>query len=442
MRRPKPRCARRWRYSRGSARRSATWRRSTSPPAGRTTRPRPTRASWRKSRTTSWRSSASRGWPSCGKQWPQAEDFLDRARTAAPNEPTPGIELVNFYLLRREPQRARAVAGQLAAQFPANPDVLDGLGRAQAAAGDKQGAVSTYRRAYALAPDSAPILARYLALLTSAKNFAAARTVLEQAVNRHPKNVSLKADLIRVEAEADGLQAGLAKAHGFAESDPNNPIYDIVSAELYEKAGKSSDARALLERAAAGKPSDIQLALALAAFYDRTGDPAKAEATLKSRLASNPTDRAIKTALASLYLKIKDYPAALAAYRQLASERPNDAAVLNNLGWLYQQEGDLAKAAPIAERALALAPGNGSIEDTLGWILLAKGDTGQAVSHLAAASQASPADPDIQYHLAAALDRVGRPADARAILEKLLGSGAAFAGKSAAEELLKRLKSG
>jgi putative PEP-CTERM system TPR-repeat lipoprotein len=375
------------------------------------------------------------------QHWDEAENYLDRARTAASDQPGPGIGLVNFYLLRREPGAALAVAGPLAAHFPTNPDVLDARGRAQAATGDKSGAIATYKRAYELAPNSAPILSRYLALLTSAKNFAAVRPLLQQAVDRNPKNTSLKADLIRVEAEADGLAAGLAKARGFATDDPDNPIYDIVSAELYEKAGKNADARALLERAAAAKPSRDELTIALAALYNRTGEPGKAEAMLQSRLANNPKDTAVQTALASFYLNAKNYPAAMTAFQQLAAERPRDAAVLNNLAWLYRQQGDLAKANQLAERALALAPGNATIQDTLGWILLAQGETARAVSYLTAANQAAPTNLNIQYHLAAALDRVGRSGDARAILEKLLASGAAFDDKSAAEKLLKQLKS-
>jgi putative PEP-CTERM system TPR-repeat lipoprotein len=376
------------------------------------------------------------------KQWPQAEAYLGRARTAAPNAPAPGIDLVDFYLLRHQARQGTALAGQLAAQFPTNADVLDAQGRAQAAAGDKQAAISTYKRAHELAPDSAPILSRYLALLTSTKNFAAAQTVLEQAVAGHPKNVALKAELIRVDAEADGLQAGLTKARDFAKADPDNPAYDIVSAELYEKAGQRADAQALLEHAVAAKPSNDALTLALAGLYQRMAEPGKAEALLKSRLANGSNDTALQSALATIYLAAKDYPAAMTAFQRLAIERPKDPAVLNNLSWLYQQLGDLAKASELAKRALALAPGSPQIEDTFGWILLAQGEAGPAVTHLTAANEAAPADPSIQYHLAAALDRAGKPADARAILEKLLGSGAAFADKSAAQKLLEQLKNG
>ena len=116
--------------------------------------------------------------------------------------------------------------------------------------------------------------------------------------------------------------------------------------------------------------------------------------------------------------------------------------ILNNLAWLYQQIGNLPKARELAERAIGLAPANGQVADTLGWILLAQGDTKKALIHLEAASTAIPGNAEINYHFAVALGRAGRTADARAILERVLGSGAAFTGKAEAEKLLEDLKRG
>jgi len=72
--------------------------------------------------------------------------------------------------------------------------------------------------------------------------------VLADAVARDPKNAFLKGDLIRVEVEVDGVDSALAKAQAFAKDDPGNNIYDLISAELYEKAGRPKDAITLLRR--------------------------------------------------------------------------------------------------------------------------------------------------------------------------------------------------
>jgi len=61
--------------------------------------------------------------------------------------------------------------------------------------------------------------------------------VLADAVARDPKNAPLKGDLIRMEAAIDGLDAALSKARAFAKDEPDNSLYDLISAELYERLG-------------------------------------------------------------------------------------------------------------------------------------------------------------------------------------------------------------
>jgi putative PEP-CTERM system TPR-repeat lipoprotein len=376
------------------------------------------------------------------KKWPEAKDYITRARTAAPNDPAPGLLLVNMYGLQQDWKEATSAAGELVAQFPANIEVLDAQGVVQIAGGDKYGALATYKRAHALAPASRPILSRYLALLRAAKNFPEERTVLQAALDRDPQNTDLKGDLIRVEAEIGGLEAGLAKARKFANDDPGNSLYDVVSAELYENAGRRSEAIALLDKVAATQPSDDNITLALFGLYTGADDLAKAEGVLTTRLKANPKNFAIRSALAGFYLEQKKYGVAITEYARLVTERSTDPVALNNLAWLYQRQGDLPKARELAERAIAAAPAAAQTRDTLGWILLAQGEADKAMTYLTAANSAAPRNPNIQYHLAVAFQRVGRPADAQIMLETLLNSGVSFPDKDAAEKLLQDLKHG
>ena len=376
------------------------------------------------------------------KQWPEAIGEISRARGAAPNDPAPGIKLVNLYAMQQDWKSATATAAELAAKFPSNAAVLDIEARAQFGAGDIKGAIATYARAYQLAPNSAPILTRYLAVLNKAKDYPQVRSVLQAALDRAPQNPALKGDLIRVAAKIGGVEAGLAKARDYAKADPGNTLYDLVSADLLVNAKRGKEAAALLEKALAAKPADDSLISALARVYNATGATDKAVGLLTARLKTAPNDFALGATLASLYLQNKNYDAAIAEYNKLVALRPDDAASLNNLAWLYQQKGDLAKAQQLAERAVAAAPSAAQIDDTLGWILLAQGQADKAVTYLTAANVSAPADPAIQYHLAVALHRAGHSADAQAMLEKLLGSGAAFADKAQAQKLLAELKHG
>jgi len=96
----------------------------------------------------------------------------------------------------------------------------------------------------------------------------------------------------------------------------------------------------------------------------------------------------------------------------------------------------------LAERAFGAAPQEPQIDDTLGWILLAQGEADKALTYLSAANLSAPKNPDIQYHLAIALNRLGRTADAQATLVTLLGSGVTFSDRAEAEKLLLKLKRG
>jgi predicted Zn-dependent protease len=161
-----------------------------------------------------------------------------------------------MYGLQHDWHNAIGTATNLVKKFPTNVDVIDKLGRVQIESGDSDGALSTYKRAHMIAPNSLSILSSYLGLLRSAKKTPEARMVLRAALRRDPQNASLKGDLARVEAEIGGLEAGLAAAHNFAGNDPDNSLYDRVSAELYEKAGRREEAIGLLEKTVAGRPSD------------------------------------------------------------------------------------------------------------------------------------------------------------------------------------------
>ena len=190
------------------------------------------------------------------RKWPEAIDLLNTARAAATYDPIPGLELVALYERLRDWNSAKAVAAELHAQFPRDVDVVVAFGRTRLESGDTNAAISSYKLAHQLAPDAAPIRSAYVALLKQAQYFREVLDVLKEAMIREPQNASLKADLMRADAEMDGVDAAISKAREFAASDPGNSIYDVVSAELYEKAGSGEEAVSLLENAVALRPAD------------------------------------------------------------------------------------------------------------------------------------------------------------------------------------------
>jgi putative PEP-CTERM system TPR-repeat lipoprotein len=376
-----------------------------------------------------------------GRKWPEAIDLLNSARAAA-YDPTPGLKLVALYEQRRDWSSAKAVAAELYAQFPRDVNVVVAFGRTRLQSGDIDAAISSYKLAHQLAPDSTPIRSAYVALLKQAQYLREARDVLKEAIIREPQNASLKADLIRTDAAIDGVDAAVSKARESAASDPGNSIYDVVSAELYEKAGRGQEAVSFLETAVASRPADKGLTPALTRLYVRMGMPAKAEAFLKARLEVDPDDLAARSERAFYYAGQKKNDAAISEYSRLVDAHPAEATALNNLACLYQRQGELGIARELAQRAAKISPGDAHISDTLGWILVEQGEAETALAYLNAANLRAPEDLDVQYHLAVALHRIGRAADARAMLETLLSSAGSFADRAEAEKLMQELKRG
>ena len=161
---------------------------------------------------------------------------------------------------------------------------------------------------------------------------------------RDPKNDQIKGDLIRVEADIGGMRAGLAKARAFAGEDPGNPLYDIVSASLFEKAGRRDNAFDLLEKAIAAKPSTDALITALSGLYIRTGEPGKAEAVLSTRLQADPKAVAIRSDLASLYLVKKKYDEAIVEFKRALDLDAHNSHALFRMAEAQSKLGNLSAA--------------------------------------------------------------------------------------------------
>jgi len=153
---------------------------------------------------------------------------------------------------------------------------------------------------------------------------------------------------------------------------------------------------------------------------------------------THPKDLLTQKALADGYARSGNLPQAKLAYERVLKIDPDDAETLNNLAnvLLLLKDPDATK---VAELALAKNPGNAGTIDTLGWVLFKNGQADRALQLLRDARLRQPGNPEIAYHLAAALAQAGRKAEAKAELESALKSGSPFDGSDQARILLKSL---
>jgi putative PEP-CTERM system TPR-repeat lipoprotein len=210
----------------------------------------------------------------------------------------------------------------------------------------------------------------------------------------------------------------------------------------------------------------------LAFIYQNSNEIDKAIEVLKS--APKRDSVTIVFMLGNLYSLKKDYAVALKYYRKIENTKvgadqvlfqkaivlhtmgkkkeaeteyqkilrmyPSHAMTLNNLAYLYvEQNKNIPQALMHATHAFMLEPQNDLIRDTLGYVLLKSGRPDQGLRILKKASESSPENPSILYHLALAYKDNGNSAKAKDSLQKALALGD-FPEVNEAELLLNKLK--
>lgn len=172
-----------------------------------------------------------------------------------------------------------------------------------------------------------------------------------------------------------------------------------------------------------------------------SGRAVEAIAALEGWLEGRPDDALVKAALAEGLLLDGDLARAQALYEEVLEAHPEAPGVLNNLAHVYLRRGD-DRALELARRAHQLAPQDSHINDTLGWVLVRRGDAALGLKHLRNAFALSADNLEARYHIAYALEQLGRRDEAIAELEAALRADSRFNAIEGVGELRARLAAG
>lgn len=369
-----------------------------------------------------------------------AAKWLERARDARPGYEKSWRQFIAFYQRQGEPEKALKLAGDFVAADPEALGRLEVLGRlymnlgrpgeaekpfrqlAQANSGRDRGLMLLGEAQNALGEPEKAIISFRKAISWNAGNVAAWEKLITLLIDRGNSDEALRM------ADALGRQPGSAMLAG------------RLRGVALSRAGRHHEAitrfRALV-RTAPDRENTLGLFRALVAG----GRIQAATALLEGWLAGHSDDDEARALLAGAYARLKAPDKAIATLEQVLKKHPDSAPVLNNLAWLYHQSGD-KRALAVAQRAYRLAPGQPAVLDTLGWILVTGGEPARGLAHLREASARAARNPQLYYHIGAALAALGRPDEARAALEKALDISADFAGAPEARGLLARLGGG
>ncbi len=367
----------------------------------------------------------------------EAIRHLQKAKEVQRRDPRAGMALVEVQLGQRQADQALATAKELASKHPDNIAVLLVLGRTQLAAGDNASARNTFQGATRLAEFDVGTQVVIGRLQLAAGNPDGASYNVQKALTGRPDDPAALALSVEVEARRGDAAKADAALKTLTAKHPNRVETAVATADLAMSRGHYVAAVAAY-RTALSRDETTANALNLVRAHLAAGEAGKAATFLEGWVKSRPNDLPAAKALAEAQFRAGQLPAARQSYARVVAAAPEDAATLNNYANLLLQLNDPG-AQEQAERALKLVPNNPDFADTLGWILVQKGEIDAGLRYLRDARLRGPENGEVRFHLAYALAKTGRTAEAREELAAAMKAPGRLENNAAVAQLKKDL---
>jgi putative PEP-CTERM system TPR-repeat lipoprotein len=366
-----------------------------------------------------------------------ALSWLERARKKSRAPGLAALKLVNFHIFANRPDKALSVARELNSLDPANLDYLTALGRSRLAANRVALAALTFQEIAVRASEmkSADWLVRNVVWQMRALDERGARTSLDTALAMDDKNLAAHLEYFKLEMTADKIDAALARAETIAALDQNSPLGNMLQGEAHMRLQDFESALRAYEDALKKSPAFPQAA---GVYRARRAANLGALEFAKSWAGQHPADNTAQNLLAMAYDDAGNAKEAVAVYESLLEASPRDTRLLINLALLHQKH-DPSRALETVERAFRVAPAEPAVMDTYGWILVQQGSLDEGLPLLRKAKLRAPGALEIRYHMAVALNKMGKQEEARQELRAALQTGQYFAGAGEARLLFGKL---
>jgi tetratricopeptide (TPR) repeat protein len=351
--------------------------------------------------------------------WPEARRLMLGALARLPDSPQWIPFFVTRLLEQGEPTEAKLWLGKLERLAPDDPGTLALRAATLVAQGNAQEALAGVKT-YVEAAGPKERAAR----------LRSAAGLLEQLPQRFPK--------------AAGALGPAAEAMYREAAQSGKPGDALALAVYLARTGRADEAVRLCAQAVkGGTPEQVAVAVTQIAYTPSVseGQLGQLEACLKECLAGKPGSVQLRVLAAAFQTRLGRYAEAEASYRQILAKTPS-VPLLNNLAYVLKlQEGKAGEALEVLQKAVTLAGPTAELLDTRGTLYLHIGRTEEALRDLHAAVAQEPTAVR-RLHLAQALQRAGRRADARQALARVavadLDRSLILPGERAAYQQLRR----
>jgi putative PEP-CTERM system TPR-repeat lipoprotein len=365
----------------------------------------------------------------------QAQDWLEKAVGKNPAAVEPRLRLAQIAFVAGDAPRGKNLLDQAIRISTDRGGVLNAAAQVLSQAGFVEEALARYKEATAAGAAEGSLNAARLYEETG--RIDEGRQLLEAALADRPDWREATRLLLELDARNGRVDQALARVRSMTELSPAASLE--YQGDVYVWARHYPNALGAYEDAQRKQPS---AALAMKMFnVQRAAGAPSPQLSLLEWLQNSPADADVRRLLAAHYESTGRQADAAAEYEKLLATGRIDPVSLNNLAWILQSRGD-ARAVALAKRAYDAAPQIPAIADTYGWILVQTDKVRDGIVVLERALAGASANPDIQYHVAAAYVKSGQAARGAEILREVLQAHEKFASRQEAEQLMQSLSTG
>jgi tetratricopeptide (TPR) repeat protein len=311
----------------------------------------------------------------------------DEAVRVQPNDVEAQLARARGLLATGEVAQADAVIDRLLRQHSGLPSVHVQRGMVAIGRDDPAAARAAFRRALELDSDAVEAVAGLTALDLGDRNYASAKTRVDEQVVK----------------------------------SKSRPEVLILAARVYAATGDLASAEQFLRRAIDINPSLLPAYGMLGRLYLDQKRLQEAQREFDT-LAQRQTKPVAALTMSALISEVQgNQTEARKRYEQVLSVDGAAPIAANNLAWMYAESGEnLDRALQLAQTAATSSPDQPEVMDTLGWVYYKKNLPDLAIRQFSRCVEKEPSNGAYHHHLALAQLQAGQTEQARQSLQRAL----------------------
>jgi len=287
------------------------------------------------------------------------------------------------------------------------------------------GSTVRHRRVAVDDPSLPPELVRAEANIEK-KNYGDAEPLLQQVVNRDPRNYQAWFDLGFLYNAMGRPEDSIAAYRKSVDAKPDVFESNLNLGLMLAKTSQP-DAEKYLRAATKLKPSENapqnqEVAWMALGRRLESSDPAQALIAYRSAAVQMPSDPEPHLASAPIYEKQNRFAEAEHEYQQVLALDPKSVPALVGVAKIYARGDRFTEASDMLRQVVTQNPGSAPAHAAFARVLAADGKTDAAISEFQAALKIDPSDHEAETELAQLYTRAGRSADSEAVYQSLIAT--------------------